>query len=90
MKLVKAVITLVVLWALAILTVYLLKGWGPVEGLVKYTGQGAYLTAGGLLAGVVIMLLVLMYILGKILSWIPKLSAISAQLLNIPRIFLGQ
>lgn len=88
MKLLRALSTLIVLWALSVLTVYILKGWGPIAALFKYTGQGTYLQAGGLLAAVVVMLLVLLYVFGKIAE-LAGAGKLVQGLLHLPRTLFG-
>lgn len=66
MKLVQVLVALVVLWALALLTVFILKDWGPVQAVFEYAGNGAVLKAGSFLGALVLLLLVGVYVLGKI------------------------
>ncbi|HLC05849.1 MAG TPA: hypothetical protein VJK02_22670 [Anaerolineales bacterium] len=68
MKYVQALFAVIVFWVLATLTVYLLKDWGPIEAIFKYTGQGAYIAAGGIFAVFIIVFLLLVYAFLKLIG----------------------
>jgi len=82
-RVLQALVILVTIWGLSILTVYILKDWGPFEAFFKQERGGVVLQASGLLAGVIIVILVLLYAVTKILSKLPVGAAVRSAVTTI-------
>ena len=93
-RVLQALLIVVVIWALSLLTVYILKGWGPVEALINQSHGGTVWQASGFLAAVLILILVLTYAVTKILSKLPVGAAVRGAVTTIHTaisdLFVGQ
>lgn len=88
MKLAKVFATVLMIWGISLLTVFILKGWGPVDAVFQYTGGNAVLKAGSFLGAVIVISLVLLYIFGQVAKTI-GLNLLS-HLTSVQSIFTGK
>lgn len=88
MKLAKVVATMLLIWGLSLSTVFILRGWGPVEAAFRYSGQNAELKAGSFLGALIMTMLVLLYVFGRIAE-IMKVTFVS-HLTGIRSLFFGE
>jgi len=89
----QTLLILLTIWGLSILTVYILKDWGPMQAFFSHEHGGTVLQASGFLAAVIIVILVLTYVVSKILSKLPLGTAVRTAVTkihtSISSLFLG-
>lgn len=89
MRLIQGLLAVVVLWLLSMVTLWVLRDWGPIEAVFRYAGDNAIMETGSFLAALIIMILVLTYAFGRIMSAIGAGKYVS-NLLSLGNLFSGR